>query len=79
MSLFCTAIYDKKTHQYTSVSFVPDTMVSIRNFEIAVKNPDTTLNHFRDDFSLVKISCFDDKTGSFFDNEIEVLKEASDV
>ena len=59
------SVYDKKSMVFGQLMTCQDEVQAKRCFERAVNDDDTMLFHYPEDFVLVEIGDFDEKTGGF--------------
>jgi len=65
MIKFLFSVYDSKARAYGNPFTAARQELAIRDFTTAVRDPDTQLHKFPEDFTLVEIGEFDDETCSF--------------
>lgn len=70
------ATHDMTAGTYHNVAVIPDDVVAKRYFRNACK---TDLGDYKDEFRLVKIGAFDEKTGHVLPCEPEVVMTGSEV
>lgn len=58
------SVYDKKSMVYGQILTCEDEIQARRFFECAVKDEETMMYHYPEDFVLVEICDFDNKTGT---------------
>jgi hypothetical protein len=81
MILFVVSVKDRAADVFNRPFFVPHRNVAIRDFTDEVNRVagDNQLNKHPDDFDLYLLGEFDDSSGSFINNEPQVLVRAKDV
>lgn len=78
--MFITAVYDKRAEQFQNIMTTPSKAYAVRGFMDAVKNEESHLNKYAEDFRLVLLGFFNTKTGKILQNEVlETLVEASSI
>jgi hypothetical protein len=81
MILFVVSVKDRAADVFNRPFFVPHRNVAIRDFTDEVNRVagDNQLNKHPDDFDLYLLGEFNDSSGSFINNEPQVLVRAKDV
>lgn len=81
MILFVVSVKDRAADVFNRPFFVPHRNVAIRDFTDEVNRVagDNQLNKHPDDFDLYLLGEFDDSSGSFVNNDPQVLVRAKDV
>lgn len=78
--MFLSAVYDKRAECYQQIMTTPSKAYAVRGFMDAVKNPESHLNKYAEDFKLVLIGYLNAKTGKIHQKEVlETLVEASSI
>lgn len=78
--MFLSAVYDKRAECYQQIMTTPSKAYAVRGFMDAVKNPESQLNKYAEDFRLVLVGYFNTKTGKIYQKEcLETLVEASSI
>lgn len=72
------AVYDKKGEAYDVPFFARSDLLAKRRFIVDVRNPQSLLSQFRDDFVLVRIGIWHQDTG-VIDAFCETLVEGKEV
>lgn len=81
MILFVVSVKDRAADVFNRPFFVPHRNVAIRDFTDEVNRVagDNQLNKHPDDFDLYLLGEFNDSSGAFINNELQVLVRAKDV
>ena len=81
MILFVVSVKDRAADVFNRPFFVPHRNVAIRDFSDEVNRVavDNQLNKHPDDFDLYLLAEFNDSSGSFINNDPQVLIRAKDV
>lgn len=74
------AVYDEKARSYGGPIIHPEIGVAIRSFTAAIKNPQSFLNQFPEDYSLYSIGTYDETSGKLVSYpEPQFIIRASDI
>lgn len=65
MVVNCYAVFDVKAGAFLAPFFMPHDGQAIRTFSDAVQNPQTGFSKHPEDYSLHRLSTFDDASGEF--------------
>ena len=78
--MYLSAVYDKRAECFQQIMTTPSKAYAVRGFMDAVKNPESQLNKYAEDFKLVLVAYFNTKTGKIYQKEVlETLVEASSI
>ncbi|AXH77822.1 MAG: nonstructural protein [Microviridae sp.] len=65
MNKFLYSVYDSKAKAYSNPFTSVNQQIAIRDFTQAVRDENSQLNKFPEDFTLVELAEFDDETAVF--------------
>lgn len=71
--------FDSKAAIYSAPFFSPNDMTAVRDFARVVADPNTTIHHAPEDFTLHNIGAFDDTTGEIVPSKAKAVITASAV
>lgn len=78
--MYLTALYDKRAGVYQNLTIVGATAYAVRGFIDAVKDENSALSKYPEDFRLVCLGTMNSKTGKIEQKELhEILLEATSV
>ena len=72
-------VYDRKGNIYNNPYFLSNDMVAIRQLDMMVKNPETMISKYPEDYVLYKVGLFDLLTGELLPLKKEMIMEANNL
>lgn len=60
------AIFDKKTDAYANVIFLPHIVAATRGLEQTMRDPNSMISQYAEDYALYLVGYFDDKNGMLY-------------